>query len=315
MQSFTLVSKATAHPKRLSKTARRAILPVLPVPGRSGCEKTSRAPSGVLYVTQEPQASGRRLRGPASAQGGVGRPGRSSRTRVPRAPRDQGGQRELRRRRARPPTGPHDPHGGRGSRCPGGRTGRGEARSAAPGLSVSEGPERGLRAAARSWTRPRAPPPQPYPSGSAPRPPLACGPSAPPDPRQLTGAARGPRRGAGDGRVAGECRGSGRLLERPPPRWSAPRLAPGPPRCRRRAGQVGAACVAAPGAGPGRGAPPPPPPFLHPPAPALADPPPEPASRPDSPGHAASPRGRRVGLQRRGVCLRPGALGRALGRG
>lgn len=138
----------------------------------------------------------------------MGRPGRSSRTRVPRAPRDQGGQREPRRRRARPPTGPHDPHGGRGSRRPGGRTGRGEARSAAPGLSVSEGPECGLRAAARSWTRPRAPPPQPYPSGSAPRPPLACGPSAPPDPRKLTGAARGPRRGAGDGRVAGECRGS-----------------------------------------------------------------------------------------------------------
>ena len=135
------------------------------------------------------------------------RPGRSSRTRVPRAPRHQGGQRDPRRRRARPPTGPRDPHGGRGSRRPGRRTGRGEARSAAPGLTVSEGPEHGLRAAARSWTRPRAPPPQPFPSGSAPRPPLACDPSAPPDPRQLTAAARGPRRGAGSGRAAGECRG------------------------------------------------------------------------------------------------------------
>lgn len=92
-------------------------------------------------------------------------------------------------------------------------------------------------------------------------------PAAPPR-RPTLGNLLGQREGRDEGSGMGErqesvgARGSGRLLERPPPRWSAPRLAPGPPRCRRRAGQVGAACVAAPGAGPGRGAPPPPPPFL-----------------------------------------------------
>lgn len=56
----------------------------------------------------------------------------------------------------------------------------------APRLPVSKTPERGLPAAARSWTRPGTPPSRLFPSGPGTQAAPAGGPSVPPDTWQLT---------------------------------------------------------------------------------------------------------------------------------
>lgn len=66
------------------------------------------------------------------------------------------------------------------------RASRGAARSAAPRLPVSKTLERGLPAAARSWSRPGTPPSRLFPSGPGTQAAPAGGPSVSPDTWQLT---------------------------------------------------------------------------------------------------------------------------------
>lgn len=117
--------------------------------------------------------------------------------------------------------------------------------------------ERGLRAAARSWKRSSAPPPQPFRSGQEPQ----AAPRLQPlrlarDLATYWASTRAAPRWWANSWSASGAGGSGRLEERPPLRWSAPRGAPGSPRCRKRAGHVGAALCSHAGGGAARSHPP-----------------------------------------------------------
>ena len=138
--------------------------------GSSGCEWICRARSGVLSVTREPPGD------PSACRAGKAWLSRHVGV-VPRDPRDPSGHGDPRLRRARPPPGFPSTWN---------RVSRGAAGNAAPGLPVSEEPERGLPAAVRSWTRPGTPPSWLFPSGPGAQAAPAGGPSAPPDTWQLT---------------------------------------------------------------------------------------------------------------------------------